>query len=101
MPPAAEFHELFDLSHGLPVRLNPAADLLVLSNLRGGSAATSGTPGLSLRYVHRGVEDYRFDRQRFAVREGQLLVASGRSGERGAHHRRRGCGDDRPMPLLS
>lgn len=74
--PHPEFQQLFDLARPLPPRREPGTNLLVRSVLRRGTGSGKGTAGLSVRYVHTGVERYSFERRGFAVKAGQMLVSS-------------------------
>lgn len=72
---AAVFHELFDFQHGLPAR-TPGRPTLVHSRLRRGSGLSQPSEGLSVKYVFRGAEHYRFAQHRLTLRPGQMLVTS-------------------------
>ena len=52
-----------------------ASDAVVYSNIQHGSAASSPVPGLSVRYVARGCENYRIRGRGYRIEEGQVMVA--------------------------
>jgi AraC-like DNA-binding protein len=52
-----------------------ASDAVVFSNIEHGSAASAPVPGLSIRYVARGCENYRIGGRGYRVGEGQVMIA--------------------------
>ena len=52
-----------------------ASDAVVFSNFELGSAASAPVPGLSIRYVARGCENYRIGGRGYRIEEGQVLIA--------------------------
>jgi AraC-like DNA-binding protein len=52
-----------------------ASDAVVFSNIEQGSAASAPVPGLSVRYVARGCENYRIGGRGYRVAEGQMMIA--------------------------
>jgi AraC-like DNA-binding protein len=52
-----------------------ASDAVVFSNIEQGSAASAPVPGLSVRYVARGCENYRIGGRGYRIEEGQVMIA--------------------------
>lgn len=66
-----EFHGNFD-----PPPQRPAgSDVVVLSNLRKGAALSAPRPGVCIRYVGRGMENYRISGRSFRLKDAQVMIA--------------------------
>jgi AraC-like DNA-binding protein len=52
-----------------------SGDIVVFSNIERASAMSPARPGLCIRYVGRGCEDYRIDGRGLRVREGEIMIA--------------------------
>lgn len=50
-------------------------DVVVLSNIEQGAAASPGSRGLCIRYVARGSENYRIGGRGYRIEAGQLMIA--------------------------
>lgn len=50
-------------------------DVVVLSNIEHGAAASPGSRGLCIRYVARGSENYRIGGRGYRIEAGQLMIA--------------------------
>lgn len=55
-------------------------DLVVLSNIEHGKETSSGAPGLTVRYVARGCENYRIGGRGYRLEAGQVMIAPHESG---------------------
>jgi AraC family transcriptional regulator len=58
----------------------PAGDIVVFSNIERASAMSPARPGLCVRYVGRGRENYRIDERGVRVGEGENMIAAQASG---------------------
>ena len=52
-----------------------SGDIVVYSNIERASALSPARPGLCIRYVGRGCEDYRIEDRGLRVREGEVMIS--------------------------
>lgn len=55
-------------------------DVVVLSNIEQGAETSSGAPGLTIRYVARGCENYRIEGRGYRLEAGQIMIAPHETG---------------------
>jgi AraC-like DNA-binding protein len=58
----------------------PGHDVVVLSNIDRCAETSPGAPGLSIRFVGRGSENYRIDGRAYRIDAGQVMIAPHESG---------------------
>jgi AraC-like DNA-binding protein len=71
-----ELHERLEGKVSRPAE----CDIVVLSNVRQGSQTSAGIDAVSIRYVARGVEDYRIAGRGYRLQAGQVMIAPHRFG---------------------